>query len=359
MQAGELLTALLPTRNRPHNISGQLNLFTKSSLRVVVADSSDPQKAAEIKAASSGLAQLLSYAPDMKFFDKLADAIEQIETPFVLLASDRKITFPHAVTAALAFIREHEDYVSAQGWVIGFNKYDDDIDINRIVFFTPTIDSEEPLWRHYHLMRRYQSRQFSVFRVGPLKTAIAQARTIEGPVFQEVMFMNALVLQGKVARLPNIFTLQTPEQSFNRLRDIDPFYWFLHDLHSFHRHYISYQDSLARFISERNLTRLARRDLLQVIGAVHAVWLHYNFDFSVLNRATQQLLNGEDLNLPNPYSPIPWRDIGPGDVVHAEHGARRYIWRSNVLNAEPMEEILITPGEMVRVERQLEAYYGS
>ena len=89
------------------------------------------------------------------------------------------------------------------------------------------------------------------------------------------------------------------------------------------------------------------------------MWLHYNFDFSVLNRATQQLLNGEDLNLPNPYSPVSWRDIGPGDVVHAEHGARRYIWRSNVLNAEPMEEILITPGEMVRVERQLEAYYGS
>ncbi len=212
MQAGELLTALLPTRNRPHNISGQLNLFAKSSFRVVVADSSDPPKAAEIKAASSGRAQFLSYAPDMKFFDKLADAIEQIETPFVLLA--------------LAFMREHEDYVSAQGWVIGFSKYDDDIDINRIVFFTPTIDSEEPLWRHYHLMRRYQSRQFSVFRVGPLKTAIAQARTIEGPVFQEVMFMNAVVLQGKVARLPNIFTLQTPEQSFNRLRDIDPFYSF-------------------------------------------------------------------------------------------------------------------------------------
>ena len=113
MQAGEPLTALLPTRNRPHNISGQLNLFTKSSFRVVVADSSDPQKAAAIKAASSGLAQFLSHAPDMKFFDKLADAIEQIETPFVLLASDRKITFPHAVTAALAFIREHEDYVSA------------------------------------------------------------------------------------------------------------------------------------------------------------------------------------------------------------------------------------------------------
>ena len=47
------------------------------------------------------------------------------------------------------------------------------------------------------------------------------------------MFMNALVMQGRVARLPYIFTLQTVEQSFNRLRDIDPLYWFLHDSRSF------------------------------------------------------------------------------------------------------------------------------
>jgi glycosyltransferase domain-containing protein len=187
---------LLPTRNRPHNIPGQLLLFAKRDLPVIVADSSDGDKAQAIGAASHHRAQFLSYPPAIPFFDKLADAVARIDTPFVLLAADRKITFPHAAEAALVFLQQHEEYVSAQGFVIGFGTHDDDIDINRVVFFTPTIDDADPLWRPYHLMRRYQSRQFSVFRLKPLIAAISQARTVCGAMFQEVMFMNALVLQG-------------------------------------------------------------------------------------------------------------------------------------------------------------------
>ena len=358
MRTDGLLTVLLPTRNRPHNILGQLRLFEHYDLSVVVADSSDPDKAREVAADMGQRAQFVSYPPEINFFDKIAGAVANIKTPFVLLAADRKITFPLAAESCLEFLQEHEDYISAQGYVIGFSARDDDIDIDRVVFFTPTIEDADPLSRHYHLMRRYQSRQFSLFRTKPLATAIDQARTVSGAMFQEVMFMNALVLQGKVGRLPNILTLQTVEQSFNRLRDIDPLHWFIHDSSSFYDHCAAYRGSLARFLIEGRMTRLSEPDLLHLLDLVHALWLHNNFDTGTLNYSVQQLLEGQAPNLPHPRPPLPWREIQADDIVHSRGGTGRYIWRGEVLNAEPREEVRISQDEVKRIEEQLDVFFG-
>ena len=109
MRTSELLTVLLPTRNRPHNVAGQILLFEHFNLTVVVADSSDRGEASEIGFDSRHKAQVLSYQPAIGFYDKLADAVARIETPFVLLASDRKITFPRAAQSALQFLQAHEE----------------------------------------------------------------------------------------------------------------------------------------------------------------------------------------------------------------------------------------------------------
>ncbi|HET7803002.1 MAG TPA: TIGR00180 family glycosyltransferase [Pseudolabrys sp.] len=356
MQPDNLLTVLVPTRNRPHNLAGQLALFAKAGLKLIVADSSDPDKAEEVRSICKGV-DVWTYAPDTGFFDKLADAASRIETPFVQLAADRKITFPHAIKAALDVMRKREEYVCAQGYVLGFGVHDDDIDINRVVFFTPSIEEPDPLWRQYHLMRRYQSWQFSLFRLEPLRRAIAQTNTVTGVMFQEVMFMNAIAVQGKLARLPNIMTLQTVEESFSRLRDIDPFYWFLHDSRSFFRHYVRYRNSLARFIWNNGTTGLALAEVHHVLDAVHAVWLRYNFDPGVLNLATQQLLDAKELDLPHPRPVPPWRKKKFRDVAHSRPKKGRYLWRRSVLKAEPREEIKISREDIKRVEAQLDVVF--
>ena len=355
----DLLTAIIPSRNRPHNLAGQLRLFEtyEAPCAVIVADSSDADEAARVRAAR-GRAQYQAYAPEMTLFDKLAKVVATVETPFVLLAADRKITFPHAVDAALAHLLQHEDHVAAAGYVIGFGAREEDIDINRVIFFTPTIGEDDALQRQYHLMRRYQPWQFSVFRIAPLATALKQAMSVAGAVFQEVMFMNAMALQGKMARLPNILSLQTTERSFHPLRRNDPVYWFLDDSRSFFRHYLYYRNSLARFISDRGIPTPAGTELHQLLDTVHAVWLHYNFNGGVLNYATRLLL-GEPLPpLPHPRPPVAWREVAHDDVVQVGCGQRRYVWRREVLNAEPKDEISISSGEMGRIGRQLDSYFG-
>src|SRR5262245_12263350 len=117
-----LLTTIIPTRNRPHNLPGQLRLFEASALPgpVIVADSSDPDQAKAVRIAVGERARYQAHDPNLTLYDKLAAAVAQTETPFCLLAADRKITFPHAGEAAIAHLQRHPDHVAAAGYVVGF-----------------------------------------------------------------------------------------------------------------------------------------------------------------------------------------------------------------------------------------------
>jgi glycosyltransferase domain-containing protein len=352
-----LLTAILPTRNRPDSLPGQLRLLRGAPYRLIIADSSDAEGAARICAMAPASTTYRSLAPDLTLYDKLTAVLEEVPTPFVVLIPDRKITFPHAIDILLAHLVAHEDHIAAQGYVLGYGEHPRTIDINRVIWFTPTIGEDDPLQRFYHLMRRYQSRAFSVFRTAPLRRAVEQARRVEGALFQETLMMNALALQGKLARLPTILTLQPEQRSFHPPKRNDPLYWALDDAASFVRHYARYRDALIDFIRALGVAPPAGADLGQIVDVVHAIWLRRNFDDGVLNHAARLLLGDAMPPLLGPDVPIPWREPARGDVVR--RGAWCYIWRTAVLGAEPREEISITHAEMDRVMTQLDDYFDA
>ena len=182
------------------------------------------------------------------------------------------------------------------------------------------------------------------------------ARAVEGSLFQEIMFMNALVLQGKIARLQTIGRVEGAEQSNTPMTVSDALHWFLDDARSFARHLALYREALTEFIRANGIAAPAGTDLDQLLDAIHAVWLHQCMDHSQLNYGTQVLLG-------DPISPLPavrprpeWRAIGDGDVVHASPSGHRYIWRREVLTAEPRDEIEITSDDMAQTERELDCY---
>jgi glycosyltransferase domain-containing protein len=351
-----VLTVIIPTRNRPDNLPGQLRLFQRAPYPVIVADSSDPENAARIRAVVPGFVEYRALATEVTLYDKLELVLSSVETPFVLVVSDRKITFPHAVDPLLAHLIAREDHVAALGYIIGFTAHEDTIDINRVIWFTPTIADDDPLQRHYHLMQRYQSWAFGVFRTAPLLRAMTQARRVEGAVFQETLQMNALALQGKMARLPIILSLQSEERSFHLPKRNNPFFWFLDDIGSFFRHYVTYRSALTHFIRELGISPPANSDLDQLVDMVHAVWLHRNFDNGVLNHAARLLLGDALPPLSGPDARVSWREPADDDMVR--QGARRYVWRDEVLRAEPRDEIRISENEMERVMAQLDVYFG-
>jgi glycosyltransferase domain-containing protein len=352
----DLLTAIMPTRNRPDNVARQLRLLERSPYPTIVADSSDAVNAARIEALLPGRMRFRACPPEQSLYDKLDLVLGEIDTPFVALIPDRKITFPHAIEALLAHLVAHDEPIAATGYILGFTPHADAIDINRVIWFTPTIGDDDPLQRHFHLMQRYQSRAFSVFRIAPLRRAVAQARRVEGALFQEILLMNALVLQGRFARLPAILTLQGEERSFHPPTRNDPLFWFVDDVDSFATHYLRYRTTLTDFIRALGIAPPAGTGLDQLVDMVHAVWLHRNFDDGVLNHATRLLLGDAIEPLSGPQTHHLWREPVDGDVV--EQGRLRYVWRDTVLRAEPEDEIRISREEMERVMNELDAYFA-
>jgi glycosyltransferase domain-containing protein len=354
------LTIIIPTRNRVELVASQLRLFAACDFRysLLVADSSDAAHARSISSLVGRAGEYRAFDPDVPFYDKLAQAVESAKTPFVLLVPDRKVTLPYAAQDALDYLLRHNDCAAAIGYVLGFSDEDGIIDINRVVFFTPTIGEDEPLQRHYHLMRRYQVSLWAVFRAGPLAKAIAAARSVRGAVYQEIMFMNALVLQGKLCRLPAIFSFERAgDASFTPVSRSDPLYWFLDDSRALFQHYIAYRDALEGLVRELGIVPPDTSELTQLIDVIHGVWMSQNFHSGVLNHAAELLLGYPVRPLDNPRKPPDQRPLAAGDIVHATGGKRSFVWRDSVLSAEPRHEIAISAAEIRRAEAQLTSYF--
>jgi glycosyltransferase domain-containing protein len=396
------LTVILPTRNRPRYCAAQLRFFRDCGLAhpIVVADSSDPAEAQAVRDACAGIAQHRRFDPSIGVPEKFAATLRAIETPFVVTTPDDDVTFPHAIDAALAHLRQNPDFIAAHGYVLRFGVHQDAFDIHTVSGFAPTIGHDEPPQRLYHLIRRYQPIIWAVFRTETFAAAMTAASRAEGLIFQELTFAATAALAGKIARLPVVYSMRGMEESMSRLEEIHPLFWLLRDADGFFGKYQAYRDGLVRhirdtalatkpfharlraraaallrgataaraqgrdgtqpvrpFVHDRGLTFPDEPELQQVIDLIHATWLGRELDLGILEHTVRQKLG-------DPLPPIHvapawpgWREPAQGDAVRSSpRGDRRYVWRREVLTAEPREEIAITPDEMAGVERELDVY---
>lgn len=354
-----LLTAIFPTRNRVYGAAQQIQLFKKTGFRLplIVADSSDDDLAARLRTNLPSDVEYVRCQPDLMFYDKLASVADRIDTPFVVIVADRKITFPHTIEIALEHLTRHDDYSGAQGYVVGFDSIGQIIDINRVLYFTSSINEQNPLERQYQLMRRYQPWLFGVFRTDAFRAATNLARSVSGAMFQEILFANAMALQGKLQRIQSILTFQSPEYSQHPVTRNHPFYWFLDDSRSFFSHYAAYTDALKRFISERGIVLSGKAHIDQLIDNIHALWLHSNFDYGTLSYYCQFQLGYPIPPIPDPRARLARRPFQCKDTVFFGRGKRTCVWRDDVINAQPKDEICISVGEVHRVQKQIDLYF--
>ena len=354
-----MLTTLLPTRNRPAECARQLRFLQRNDVRhrIIVLDASEGAAAAAVRAACDGFAEYRHFGPSFRMADKLAAAVADVATPFVHLVPDDDLILPHAIAAALDFLTTHPDFVVAHGYFLGFALHEDDVDLHSVIGFTPSIDDENPLRRHYDLFRRYQSFYWGIFRTPVFASAVTAACAMQVVLFRELTVMSTTILQGKVARLPIVYALHGTARSHAAIHHSHPLYWTLSDAQSFFAHYLVFRDAIVRFMHSRAIAPPPGGTPEQFLDMSHATWLGREVNVGTFNHAVRLLL-GDPLP---PITPDPpwhgWREPSAGDVVHVSRaGARRYVWRREALEAEPRAEIAIEPGEMPRVEQGLDAY---
>jgi glycosyltransferase domain-containing protein len=353
-----MLTVLLPTRNRAPYCAAQLRFFEKCELAypIIVADSSDPAHVSRVMAGCTKNASYRRFDPHLLMADKLLAAVQSVNTAYVVVVPDDDVTFPHAIERSLSFLQQHDEYVAAHGYVLDFRIEGDAFDMFRVFGFTPTIGEPDPLQRMYHLARRYQPFYYAVMRTEVFVEALRAAVAMRLIVFRELTVMHSIVLRGCVARLPIIYNLRGSEPSLTTTRQNHPFFAFLEDAEDFFSNYAKYRNGLTRFIREKVATTLDKTRLEQVLDVIHATHFAREIDTGMLNHAAQLMLRddpGSTLLAP----PAPATSPPGADIIHRSRSADRlYIWREQVIKAEPHDEILISPEEIDRAEQQLDRY---
>lgn len=121
------VSCLIPTRNRPDFLRRCL-LFMKLdgvSCPILVADSSDEKHKAETKSVceAAGLAsiRLLRYDPEVGFYQKLASALGEIETPFVYFLADDDFMLFHGIERCVEELKGRPELAAAAGTLYVYN----------------------------------------------------------------------------------------------------------------------------------------------------------------------------------------------------------------------------------------------
>jgi hypothetical protein len=187
-------------------------------------------------------------------------------------------------------------------------------------------------------------------------TAVTAACTMQAVVFRELTALSTAILQGKVARLRSVYALRGPVKSHAAIHQSYPFFFFLRDAREFFGNYALLRDGIAAFIRRNGIATPPGVSLEQLLDLAYAAYLGREVNTGMINHAAQLLLG----DAPPPIQPEPapgWREPAEGDVVHRSPADnRRYVWRRQVLDAEPRDEITIGREDMARVEHQLEHY---
>ncbi len=342
--------------------------------------SSDERDHADLVRRCAGLAEVRRFAPSRPVFAKMRDVAETVSSAFTVMLPDDDVTLPHAVRRCVAHLAARPDAVAAQGYVLSFGFDAATFDLRTVKWFTPSLLDDRPLHRVYDLMRRYQPFLWGAFRTPALVAALRLVDETMWPlVLQEWTLMNATVLQGKFLRLPAVFTLRGMEELHTPLGEQHPLFAFLHDAEALARGYLVYRNRLAAFARSLGVADLAGppaclaetpdgplharmadgapATLEQALDVFHAIALARDLDSGTLNHAAQILL---DPGKPPIRVDAQWRGprpVAPGDLMRSSaRPGRRYLWRREILEAQPKDEIAITPAERAEVERELELY---
>src|SRR6516162_2670784 len=163
---GEPLTAVIPAHNRVRECLALLRYLQacRFPYPVVVADSSQGGRSRALRGSIGDLARYQHFGTQIGQYEKLASIARSVTSPYIVVLPDNDIAFPHAIEAALTFLRQNQDYVAAHGYSLRFGFERGDFDIYQVEHFIPTISDHEPMQRYFHLMRRYQPHLWAVFR---------------------------------------------------------------------------------------------------------------------------------------------------------------------------------------------------
>ncbi len=285
-------TLIIPTYNRARLLAALLSYLEteNADCRVLVLDSSKPEVLAANRArvAASSLDIEFAEFTNVALDEKWRQGIHKVATPYCALCADDDLVLLDGVQRCLDTLRGNPAAVAVQGFSFTFlPRPDGDVELNNIVYFSPSIDEGSPLQRLARLFEQYQAPSYGVFRTTALQRIFDTLQPMTEILPRELLWSALTVIEGHLIRLPD-FSYGRSMGPSGAYEHWHPLEWFCKDPDSLFANYLRYRELMAQAVFQRPDNVQPAEDIRDIIDLIHLRYLAKHAPNSVLEFIAEQ-----------------------------------------------------------------------
>jgi glycosyltransferase domain-containing protein len=329
-------TQLILTFNRPKMLARLLRYLANQGalFPIVVLDASSQdiqEQVGRIVTEQPLRAKHRRFPAAARHGDVVRAALAEIDTPYASLLPDDDLVTPGGNDAALAFLRQHPDFIAAQGYYIGFTELDAETRLTGIQDANPSVAEATPLQRLIQYAERYQPMVYAVYRTAALRASFAAPVGIQNVMLLELLQAFLAIREGKLERVPIVYTLRRDDGSLRARRSIHPFWQFVDSPQRLLSDYAAYREALVDAFAAGPDGVMGSDAVTRCIDLIHARFLQRHFEPNALVLELQKavgmlppdiLAAAEAANASHAY--VPGRAAATVEVALPGGQARRY-----------------------------------
>jgi glycosyltransferase domain-containing protein len=291
-------TLIIPTYNRAGLLAALLSYLEteQADCRVLVLDSSNPEVLAANRArvAASSLDIEFVDSADLVLDEKWRQGIHKVSTPYCALCADDDLVVFDGLRRCLDALRGDPAAVAAQGFSFTFlPRPDGDVELNNIVYFTPSIDEGSPLQRLARLFEQYQAPSYGAFRTPALQRIFDTLQPMTKILPRELLWSALTVIEGHLIRLPD-FSYGRSMGPSGAYEHWHPLEWLCKDPDNLFANYLRYRELMAGIVIQRPDNELRSEDVHNILDLIHLRYLAKHAPDSGLKFIAEQQMAGVD-----------------------------------------------------------------
>jgi glycosyltransferase domain-containing protein len=291
-------TLIIPTHDRAQLLAALLGYLEaeNADCRILVLDSSR----AEVKAANQ--ARVHASSLDIEFMEFMEESIvekwrhgiQNVVTPFCSLCADDDLVVLDGVRRCLDVLRGNPAASVAQGFSFTFlPQPDGGLELNNIVYFSPSINDTAPLDRLARLFERYQAPTYGIFRTPTLQRIFDALQSLTSVLSRELLWSALTVIEGQSIRLPG-FTYGRSMGPSAAYEHWHPLEWLCKDPEDLFAEYLRYRGLMAAAVIKRSDNHRSADEVNSILDLIHMRYLIKHAPDSALKFIADQELAGID-----------------------------------------------------------------
>ncbi len=271
-------TLVIPTYNRSQLLAALLRFLAAegADFPILVLDSSNTEhreRNRSLAAQSSLKLEYFEYDETTHPFDKFRDGVHRIQTPLASLCADDDLVLVDGLRRCIRYLSEHPDVCVAHGYYFTFlDQGSAGFDLTSMLYFTPGIDHDDPLWRLRILLRNYQALTYGVYRTPVLQAVFDGIQPVRSLLARELLSGALSVIRGKVARLRCFYggRSQGPAEWHIHWHPLE---WLIRNPREFCEEYGRYRDILLRALADLPTNKYSLEETERIVDLIHVFYV--------------------------------------------------------------------------------------